>query len=83
MTGKDVLQVLADGAHIHPEQFGHQLLRQPQDFVLIAGLDALFAGLASEDQELGRAVADQFFAIHTKHFHVVCTSTKHALTPVR
>src|SRR5690606_28618647 len=49
MTGKDVLQVLADGAHIHPEQFGHQLLRQPQGFVLIAGLDALFAGLASED----------------------------------
>ena len=75
MTGKDVLQVLADGAHIHPEQFGHQLLRQSQGFVLIGGLDALFAGLASEDQELGCAVADQFFAIHPS------TPTQSSLRP--
>ena len=51
IAGKDVLQVLADGAHVHPEQLGHQLLRQPQGFVIVAGFDALPAGLAGGNQE--------------------------------
>lgn len=58
------VQVLADGAHVHPEQLGHQLLRQPPGFVLVAGLDALPACLACENQELVGAVADQFCAAY-------------------
>jgi hypothetical protein len=33
---KDVFQVLADGAHIHGEQLGHQLLAEQDRLTLIA-----------------------------------------------
>jgi hypothetical protein len=59
LTGKDISQMLADGAYIHCEQLCHQLLRQPQGFVLVAGLYALITGLAGKYQKFGGAVADQ------------------------
>lgn len=34
----------------------------------------VLADLTGEDQEFGCAIADQFFAIHTKYLHVVCIS---------
>jgi len=57
----NVLEVFADGADIDGKKLGHQLLRQPHRFVRVTGFDTLLTGLSREDQELGGAVADQFF----------------------
>ncbi|MDP3480983.1 MAG: hypothetical protein Q8R88_14525 [Desulfoprunum sp.] len=40
-TRKYVFQMLVDGWDSHVEQFGHQLLSQPDSFVLVTGLDAV------------------------------------------
>lgn len=48
---------MVDRTHIYGKQFHHQLLREPDGYVLIACLDALLAGLAGEDQKFGSAVA--------------------------
>lgn len=65
--------MLADGAHIHRKQLGHQLLRQPDGIVLVARLDALLASLGGEDQELGGAIADQLVLVigHGCHYATV------------
>ena len=57
--GKNVAQVLADGAHIDVEQLSHQLLRQPDRLVLVPRLNAAAPVLRREDQELSRGVTDQ------------------------
>lgn len=44
-------------------QFGHQLLRQPNAFILTLSLDALRAGLTGEDQELSGGVSDEFLPV--------------------
>ena len=57
----DVFQVLADGADSYRKELGHQFLCQPDGFVLAACFDALLTCQAGKYQELGSAVADQFF----------------------
>jgi hypothetical protein len=49
---------------IHIKKLSHQLLREPDGFIFIPGLDALFAALPGKDQKLSRTIADQllFFA---------------------
>lgn len=44
-------------------QFGHQLLRQQNAFILTLSLDALRAGLTGEDQELSGGVSDEFLPV--------------------
>jgi len=60
-AGEDVLQVLTDGAHIHPEQGCDELLGEPDGFTLNPHFDATFPGLRGKDEELGGAVADLEF----------------------
>lgn len=57
--GKEVLQVLAEGANVHREPLGHWLARLPDRLMLLTGIDALRAGVASTDREFGSAGADQ------------------------
>ena len=57
--GKNVSQVLADGAHIDIEQLSHQLLRQPDRLVLVPRLNAAAPVPRREDQELSRGVTNQ------------------------
>ncbi len=66
----DVFQMLADRTYINGKQFRQQLLRQPDGFLLVARLDTLLTCLASENQKLGSAVADEFGArAHLSHLH--------------
>ena len=50
--------MLIDCRHRHLEQHCHQLLCQPDRFILDAHLDGAFTRLFGEYQELGSAVAD-------------------------
>jgi hypothetical protein len=51
------LQVLADGSDVDTKQLRHQLLSQPDGFILHPYLNAAFTSLSREDQELSSAVA--------------------------
>jgi len=66
---KNVFHVLIDGWHRDIEQLSHQLLCQPDGFILIPGLDALFAALPGKDQKFSRAVADQLLSFVFILFH--------------
>jgi len=54
----DVADVLVDGPDIDFNERGHELLSEPDGFVLYADFDAALAGLQTEHEKLGRAVAD-------------------------
>ena len=61
LAGENILQVLADRAHIHLKQRADQFLRQPYGSIFHANFDAFFTRLRGEDEKLGGAVADLYF----------------------
>lgn len=62
MDGEYILKVLADGFHRNSEEFGNELLGEPDSFILVAHFQTPLSGLSREDEKLRRAIADLFFS---------------------
>ena len=71
----DIFQVFIDGWHTDGKKLRHELLRQPDGFILIAGFNALLSRLPGENQKLRRAVADKPYRAFAIFFsrHIVFT----------
>ena len=54
----DVFKVFINGSYIHIEQGRHQLLRQPNGFILVAHLDAIPTALHAKNQKFRRGITD-------------------------
>ena len=61
---KDVLQVFVDGWNRDLKQPCHQLLGEPDGFILVAHFQPVPAGLGGENKKLSGGVADVLFVGH-------------------
>ena len=57
----DIAQMLINRSHIHFKHYSHQLLRQPDGFILNTHFNRIFSGLSGKNQKFCRAVSDLEF----------------------